>query len=326
MSNPDEAAARGLWSDPRFLERRRRPEPAGAAHPVRRLPRPRLGLPRRLQEGPQGQPARPRRPHDRRRRPPSSSWRRSPCPSTSRSSTATAQGRRPRPPRRPTATACPSTCWTSTWKRGCTASIATSCRTSTATPSSTARSAPPSRSSASTATARPTSGPTLLTTGPAPTPRGRTGRRPRPGGPAHPLRQAPVRAQRRQAHPELDGRAGPAPGRSSRPPTRSTPRAEHYNEKSHLAKTVRFDADGQMVWGDLPGGQRERLRPRQQQHELHRLPLVLEPELLRLPSAAEGQQEDAQLCTTRATSRATTSPTTSRRCATTSSCWPATAT
>ena len=69
-----------------------------------------------------------------------------------------------------------------------------------------------------------------------------------------PFGQAPLRAQRRQALPELDGRAEPARGRSSRRPTRSTPRSEHYNEKSHLAKTVRFDADGQMVWGDIPGG------------------------------------------------------------------------
>ena len=61
MSNPDETAARGLWSDPQFLRTGRRPEPAGAAHAVRRLPRPRLGLPRRLQERPARQPARPPR-------------------------------------------------------------------------------------------------------------------------------------------------------------------------------------------------------------------------------------------------------------------------
>ena len=45
-----------------------------------------------------------------------------------------------------------------------------------------------------------------------------------------------------------------SPGSSSRRPTRSTRRSEHYNEKSHLAKTVRFGADGRMDWGDLPGG------------------------------------------------------------------------
>jgi hypothetical protein len=35
------------------------------------------------------------------------------------------------------------------------------------------------------------------------------------------------------------------------------PASEHYNEKSHMAKTVRFDAGGQIVWGDLPGGGEE---------------------------------------------------------------------
>src|SRR5208337_4958788 len=31
-----------------------------------------------------------------------------------------------------------------------------------------------------------------------------------------------------------------------------TPGADHYNPKSHLAKTVRFSPEGQMVWGDMP--------------------------------------------------------------------------
>src|SRR5262249_19306777 len=31
------------------------------------------------------------------------------------------------------------------------------------------------------------------------------------------------------------------------------PDSEHYNEKSHLAKTVRFGPDGRMEWGFLPG-------------------------------------------------------------------------
>ncbi|MEA2502064.1 MAG: hypothetical protein QOD01_2175, partial [Actinomycetota bacterium] len=35
------------------------------------------------------------------------------------------------------------------------------------------------------------------------------------------------------------------------------PASEHYNQKSHLAKTSRFDASGQIVWGDLPGGNEE---------------------------------------------------------------------
>ncbi len=61
MSNPDETAARGQLVRPGVPRAGRRAEPAGAAHAVRRLPRPRLGLPRRLQEGPHGQPARPPR-------------------------------------------------------------------------------------------------------------------------------------------------------------------------------------------------------------------------------------------------------------------------
>jgi hypothetical protein len=32
------------------------------------------------------------------------------------------------------------------------------------------------------------------------------------------------------------------------------PASEHYNERSHLAKTARFSADGQVVWGNLPAG------------------------------------------------------------------------
>ena len=32
------------------------------------------------------------------------------------------------------------------------------------------------------------------------------------------------------------------------------PQSEHYNEKSRLAKTVRFGADGKLAWGDVPGG------------------------------------------------------------------------
>ncbi len=32
------------------------------------------------------------------------------------------------------------------------------------------------------------------------------------------------------------------------------PRSDHYNEKSRIAKTVRFGADGNFLWGDLPNG------------------------------------------------------------------------
>ncbi len=82
------------------------------------------------------------------------------------------------------------------------------------------------------------------------------------------------------------------------------PGNEHYNAKSAMAKTVhsrRTGRQGQMVWGELPKNGKCKLRPRQQEHELHRLPFVVEPELLRLPPAAEGQQEAAATCTTKAT-------------------------
>jgi hypothetical protein len=46
--NPEEAATRGNWSDP-VPEERIEPESNLERHPVRRLPRPRLELPRHLQ-------------------------------------------------------------------------------------------------------------------------------------------------------------------------------------------------------------------------------------------------------------------------------------
>ena len=47
--NPEGAALAGLWSDRNFLADVSDLEPEGEEHAVRRLPRPRLGLPRRLQ-------------------------------------------------------------------------------------------------------------------------------------------------------------------------------------------------------------------------------------------------------------------------------------
>ena len=63
--NPEAAAARGLWGDPDFVARSAELNPQLKTHPVRRLPRPRLGLPSRLQTRSQGHPARPRRSPDR---------------------------------------------------------------------------------------------------------------------------------------------------------------------------------------------------------------------------------------------------------------------
>ena len=66
--NPEGAAPRGLWGDLDFLRNVSRPQPEAQGHPVRRLPRPRLELPRDLQARPQGQPAGRRRQDHRRRR------------------------------------------------------------------------------------------------------------------------------------------------------------------------------------------------------------------------------------------------------------------
>ena len=118
--------------DPRQVERpgvpeeRLEPEPEAQGHAVRRLPRPRLELPRRVQARPQGHAPRQGRQARRRRRPGRSSRRR-----------------------------CTSPRSTSTWAS--TASTATSRRTCTATATSTARWRRPSRSTAATATAPRTS-------------------------------------------------------------------------------------------------------------------------------------------------------------------------
>ncbi len=52
--NPEEAAIRGKLERPGVPEERRDPEPEAQGHAVRRLPRPRLELPRRVQARPQG--------------------------------------------------------------------------------------------------------------------------------------------------------------------------------------------------------------------------------------------------------------------------------
>ena len=237
MSNPDETAARGncgptpsSWSNLADLN------PQARAHAVRRLPRPRLGLPRRLQEGPQGQPARPRRPDVDHRD--SSGNAELPEPAMRLDqrprSRKTAQDQRdgvpvhlmdihlrkghalrrlPLRPGRPRQH--------QALRRGA---------------------GRPSRSSASTATAPSVNGPTLRTTGPAAytsSPRGR----PRPGGAAHAVRQAPLRA--RGATRSIQNSMvedGPGAGRSSRSADTIDPgNRPHYNAKAALAKTVRFD-------------------------------------------------------------------------------------
>ncbi len=139
--NPEEAAIRGKWSDPEFLQERVQAQSAAQGHAVRRLPRPRLELPRHLQARPQGHAARQGRQDGGGRRTRTSSRR-------------------------------PCTCRRSTWTSACTAWTAISGRTPTATATSTARLPRRSRSIARTATARPRAIPALFTSGPAARPGG----------------------------------------------------------------------------------------------------------------------------------------------------------
>ena len=108
--------------------------------------------------------------------------------------------------------------------------------------------------------------------------------------------------------PELDGREGPELGGRRRRRTRSTPahralqrEVGTWPRRCASTPTARSSGATCPAAGETPCAHAN------EQHELHRLPLVVEPELLRLPPAAEGEQEDAAACTTRATSRATTS-------------------
>ena len=72
------------------------------------------------------------------------------------------------------------------------------------------------------------------------------------------------------------------------------PKSTHYNQLRPPGQdgALRPDARRHRL-GRYPRRRREGLRPRQRQDELHRLPLVVEPELLRLPPAPARQQEDA---------------------------------
>ena len=155
---------------PEFLKDVSKLNPEAEGHAVRRLPRPRLELPRGLQARPQGHPAR-------------QAGHRS-SPTTIRRSSR----RRCTSPR-------------STSTSACTASTATSRRTRTATATSTARSPRRSRSTASTATAPRTRYPTLRTSGPAARPGGMDLSLLRTPGRAPALRVA-----RRQADPALGAR------------------------------------------------------------------------------------------------------------------------
>ena len=77
--------------------------------------------------------------------------------------------------------------------------------------------------------------------------------------------------------------------------TRSRRAAPHYNEKSRLAKTIQTDGK---TWGARR--RRRQARARRTADDLLRLPLVVDPELLRLPPVDEGEPEDADAAQRRA--------------------------
>ena len=134
---------------------------------------------------------------------------------------------------------------------------------------------------------------TLLTSGPASdtsaaeSGKGRTG----PEGAANPVqerrfeRQGDKIIQRSMVEPDLAWEI-------TQVADTINPASNHYNERARLAKTVRFEGDRDRL-GRRAQRQWKRLCPRERQDELHRLPLVVEPELLRLPPSPAGQQEDA---------------------------------
>ena len=107
------------------------------------------------------------------------------------------------------------------------------------------------------------SAPTLLTSGPASDTSGRPTGRPRPGGAAHALRPAPVRAAGRQdlsrtRWSSTNLRLGNRPDRRhDRPDQRALQR-----QVGALAKTVRFAADGPDRSGATCPDGKKRLRPR----------------------------------------------------------------
>ena len=323
MSNPDETAARGNWSDPAFLDEPDRPEPAGAAHAVRRLPRPRLGLPRRLQEGPPRQSARPRRRMSiaarRQRR-----WPPVAMPLPEEACTAPPEAGTTAPTNRD---GVPVHLLDIHLEKGMHCVDCHFVQDAHGNTRLTGEVRAGHRDPVHRLPRHASQRATLRTTGPA-----SYTSSPEGGRDLAALRTPSGKRRFERAgdkiYPELDGRGRPRAGRSCRPPTRSTPSNDALQRQvGAWPRRCASRPDGQ----DRSGATCRRtasasLRPRQREHELHRLPFVVEPELLRLPPAAEGQQEDAEPAQRGRRDAATTSPTTSRRCATTCSCWPATAT
>ncbi len=102
------------------------------------------------------------------------------------------------------------------------------------------------------------------------------------------------------------------------------PESPHYNRRAALAKTVRFDGND-IVWGDIPGGDEKACAHASKKMSCIACHSSWNPSCFgcHLPQRATRRCRSS---TTRGTSRAITFPTTSRRSATTCSCWPRTAT
>ena len=67
-----------------------------------------------------------------------------------------------------------------------------------------------------------------------------------------------------------------------------TPGNPHYNEKVGAREDRAVRRRRRICVGRRAGRRRARVCPREREHELHRLPLVVEHKLLRLPPAADG--------------------------------------
>ena len=281
---PRGVGAQGQLGRPAVPRERARPEPEAQAHAVRRLPRPRLGLPRRLQARPPAATCSTRTskvvPHEDPR-----AFDKAGAP----------EGHPPR-------------------EGHAVHRTATSSRTTTATASSTARRATPSRSTASTATARiDASARTLSTSGPA-APEGGTAISPRC---ARRSAQRALRVGRasdsiQRSMVDQDLKWEVVAGRRHRSPRR----APHYNAEVAAGED---DPEGRHDVGRRAAAPATLAHANERDDLLH-LPHVVDDELLRLPSVDEGEREDADAAQRGRRRRGTGRRTTSRCCATTSSC------
>ena len=290
MSNPERVGRpQQLWSDPEFLENLTDLNTQTPAHPVRRLPRPRLGLPRRLQEGPQGQSL----DHEGNVIAATSATPSCRPPCAVQEQTAEQEPQAPRP-------GVPVHLMDIHLEKGM---HCVDCHFVQDVHGNTRFQDEVRRlieiqcidchGTVSQARDAAHLGPGVLHVQP--------GGRPRPGGAAHAVRQAPLRAPRRQDLSRTRWSRRTCAGRSCRRPTRSTPTNEALQRQVGPGQDGALRAPTARWSGATCPKDGETSAPTPTEHELHRLPFVVEPELLRLPSAAEGQHEDCRRCTTRAT-------------------------